>query len=298
MARNAGISRIDKLPKAVLELAHTGVTHFRTSRWVHPHSSYWVVDQINQGRQQQRIGKGKVFSRLSGIVALYAPTCRYHEFQKAGDSIHESFMVFSAWEHLEASLHRLVGVRGWCHFLDPDDQIRVRLQRLGDLVFRRSPSFELLGHAVMLEVLGMLLAAPRVGPTTCEVGSRKPADRRDLVHQVESFVREHIVEPLGVEDLAFHLKMSLPTFARLYPRVAGETPSRSIRRIKLQVAKGLLLAEGISVKECAIRLGFSSEFHFSRLFKRHEGIPPSHYAEVLSRRRGRGRDKKNPAKKP
>jgi AraC-like DNA-binding protein len=291
MAIAAGVSRTDKLPKAVLELAHTGVTHFKTSRWVHPRSSCWVVDQINQGGQQQRIGKGKIFIRLSGIVALYAPTCRYHELQSAGDSIHESFMVFSAWEDLEAKLHRLVGTRGWCHFLDPDGQIGTRLQHLGDLVFRRSPSFELLGHAGMLELLGMLLAAPRVGPTTREVCAVNRAGKRDLVQQVEAFVKEHITESLGVEDLASHMKMSLPTFARSYPRIAGETPSRTIRRMKLQVAKSLLLAEGTSVKECAVRLGFSSEFHFSRLFKKLEGIPPSKYAEYLSRRQGAHQEK-------
>jgi len=284
--KESSVSRTDKLPKAVLELAHTGVTQFRTTRWVHPRSTYWVVDQINQGRQQQRIGKGRIFTRLSGVVALYAPACRYHELQSAGDSIHESFMVFSAWGDLESKLLRIASSRGWCHFLDPEGLISIRLQRLGDLVFRRGPSFELLGHAVMLELLGMLLAAPRVGPATREVCSERKAGKRDLLSLVEAFVRDHISEPLGVEDLASHLKMSLPTFARSYPRAVGETPSRTIRRIKVQVAKGLLLAEGISVKECADRLGFSSEFHFSRLFKKLEGIPPSKYADFLSRRRG------------
>lgn len=291
------VSRTDQLPKAVLKLAHAGTTHFKTSGWVHPHSTYWVVDQINQGQQQQRIGNNKPFTRLSGIVALYAPTCRYHELQCAGDSIHESFMVFSAWEDLEAKLSRLVGTRGWCHFLDPDNQVSTRLKRLADLVSHRNPSFELLGHAAMLELLGMLLAAPRVNPTTREVCPDKTTVKRDIVQQVECFVRDHITEPLSVEDLASHLKMSLPTFARTYPRVAGETPSRTIRRIKLQAAKSLLLAEGTSVKECALRLGFSSEFHFSRLFKNLEGISPSKYAEVLSRRRGKARDKEGVSKK-
>jgi len=35
------------------------------------------------------------------------------------------------------------------------------------------------------------------------------------------------------------------------------------------------------VKECADRLGFSSEFHFSRLFKRVEGMPPTRYPQTL-----------------
>jgi AraC-like DNA-binding protein len=279
-----------KLPEACLMLAHTGVTHFKKSGWVHPRSSYWVVDLLNQGQQQQRIGKGRIFVRFSGVVALYAPSCCYHEFQCAGESIHESFMIFSAWGQLESDLRRLVGARGWCHFLDTDSEIGRRLHRLGDLLSRRALSFEILGHAVMLEVLGTLLAARRISPTTREVGVEKCSGKRDLVRLVESFVRDHVTESLAVEDLASHVKMSLPAFARTYPRLAGETPSRTIRRIRLQAAKGLLLAEGVSVKECAMRLGFSSEFHFSRMFKKFEGIPPSRYVEILSRRRESAQD--------
>ena len=285
MALSRVIPRNHKLPKAAFEVAHTGVTRFHKTGWAHPCSPYWVLDEINQGQQKQRVGKGKVFTRLSGMAAFYAPKCGYHEWQSAGESIHESFMVFSAWGDLEATLRRLVGKRGWCHILDTEHLIGKRLQHLGDLVFRRRPGFELLAHAAMLELLGMLIVAPRVGPTTREVRSETRGKKRDLVEAVECFVRDHVAEPLSVVDLAAHMKMSLPTFARTYPRVAGETPSRTVRRLKIETAKRLLLEEGLSIKECALRLGFSSEFHFSRLFKHLEGLPPSDYVAFLSRGR-------------
>jgi AraC-like DNA-binding protein len=40
-------------------------------------------------------------------------------------------------------------------------------------------------------------------------------------------------------------------------------------------------------------LGFSSEFHLSRLFKRLEGLSPSHYRQALmEKRRGRAPGKR------
>ncbi|MEI6070745.1 MAG: AraC family transcriptional regulator [Verrucomicrobiae bacterium] len=285
MTSSGVIPRNSKLPKAALEIAHTGASRFHTTRWTHHCLPYWVLDEINQGRQKQRIGKGKVFTRLSGLAAFYAPGCEYHEWQSDGGSLRESFMVFSAWGDLEMTLRRLVGRRGWCHILDPEHLIGDRLQHLGDLVFRRRPGFGLLAHAAMLELLGMLVVAPRVGPTRFEVRAETWGRKRDLVQSVEGYVRDHVAEPLSVVDLAVHLKMSLPTFSRTYPRVAGETPGCTVRRLKVEAAKRLLLGERLGIKECALRLGFSSEFHFSRLFKRLEGLPPSEYVDSLSRGR-------------
>ena len=86
---------------------------------------------------------------------------------------------------------------------------------------------------------------------------------------------------MRVADLARHAKMSVSAFAHAYPRRAGESPYRTVQRLKLEAAKRLLLQDGLSVKECAERLGFSSEFHFSRLFKRLEGMSPMRYRQAL-----------------
>jgi len=139
-------------------------------------------------------------------------------------------------------------------------------------------------HAAMLELIGILIASSKIAPSRREIRTEIRGGKRNLVQTVESFVQSHASEPLTVADLAAHLKMSLPTFARIYPDLAGETPGCTVRRLKVEAAKRLLLAEGLSVKECALRLGFSSEVHFSRLFKRLEGLPSSDYAGSLSRR--------------
>lgn len=131
---------------------------------------------------------------------------------------------------------------------------------------------------------GLLLVTSRVSPTKREIRAETQGRKRNLVQAVERFVRDRITEPLRVEDLASHLKMSLPTFARTYPLLARETPGATIRRLKIEAAKRLLLANELSVKECAQQLGFSSEFHFSRLFKRLEGLPPNGYVKSLLRR--------------
>jgi AraC-like DNA-binding protein len=99
-----------------------------------------------------------------------------------------------------------------------------------------------------------------------------------LPQQVAAFLDAHLEQPLAVADLAAAVGMSESAFAHAYPRAAGETPYQAILRSKITAAKRLLISDGLSVKTTARALGFSTEFNFSRAFKRVEGMAPSHYA--------------------
>ena len=265
------IKRRQQTVEARLLLAYTGDTRFAVTRWKLCRHRWWVLDYINQGHQQQRIGRGKAFTRLSGVAALYPPGQDYCERQIAGGSVDESYMMFDVRGEEEAWLRQLVGAKGWCHFYDPDHLLGASIQQAAKLVFHRRPGFHLLAHGALMEQLGLLLTAFQVAPNLREIRREGGAARRhELIDSVERFISVHIAEPVRVADLARYAKMSTSTFAHAYSRLAGETPCCTVRRLKLEAAKRFLLQNGLSVKECAEQLGFSSEFHFSRLFKRLE----------------------------
>lgn len=266
-----------------LLLAYTGGRRFVVTRWKHCRHRWWVLDYINQGHQQQRVGRGKAFTRVSGVAALYAPGREYWERQIAGGSVDESYIMFDARGAEEAWLRQLASVKGWCHFRDPDHLIGASLRRSAELVFYRRPGFHLLAHGTLMEQLGLLVTASPLAPNLRDVRAESSAARRDdLIGAVERFIGDHIAEPVRVADLARHAKMSTSAFAHAYPRLAAESPYCTVQRLKLEAAKRFLLEDGLSVKECAARLGFSSEFHFSRLFKRLEGLSPTRYRHALT----------------
>jgi transcriptional regulator GlxA family with amidase domain len=57
----------------------------------------------------------------------------------------------------------------------------------------------------------------------------------------------------------------------------GRTPAAEIRRVRIEVAKRLLIETDKSVAEVARASGFSQQDLFSRTFRRSVGIPPSDY---------------------
>jgi AraC-like DNA-binding protein len=100
--------------------------------------------------------------------------------------------------------------------------------------------------------------------------------------RVECYIREHITRPVRVADLARHVNLSVSSFAHAYSALTDESPYQTVSRLKIEAAKRLLLQEGLNVKETALRLGYSSEFHMSRAFKRLEGVSPKQHIRSLT----------------
>lgn len=87
---------------------------------------------------------------------------------------------------------------------------------------------------------------------------------------------EHLTANPTVVELAGDAGMSPRHFTLLCRRLFGEAPARFLLRLKLRRAEEMLRYRGQRVKEVSEALGFSNPFHFSRVFKRVLGRPPSH----------------------
>lgn len=268
--------------EARLLLAYTGITRFDGEEWNHCRFGSWVVDIINVGRQKQRIGQGRAFTRLSGVAALYAPGRDFHEWRPASGWLDESYIVFNAGGSTAAVLKKLTGLAGWCHFRDRDGRLADRLKKIAELAFYRRAGYHLAAHGLMAELLGIVADSH---PVSAHVRALNQQSAPGMAGAVEKFIRDHIDQPISVDQLASYVKMSLSAFAHAYPALAGESPYRTVQRLKVEQAKRLMLQDGLSVKQCAARLGIECEFHLSRLFKRIEGIAPKNYVAALTKKR-------------
>lgn len=80
-----------------------------------------------------------------------------------------------------------------------------------------------------------------------------------------------------VQYCADRLCLSPNYFGDVVKRTTGDTASNHIRRFVIRLAKNGL-SDGESVAQVADRLGFEYPQHFSRMFRRQEGITPSEYS--------------------
>jgi transcriptional regulator GlxA family with amidase domain len=54
-----------------------------------------------------------------------------------------------------------------------------------------------------------------------------------------------------------------------------------LQRVRVQHARELLKDIDLSIKEVAARTGFSDPYHFSRVFRRIDGLSPAYYREIV-----------------
>ena len=276
------LSPQDQRLEAVLLSANDGLTPFLKTRWVPSRWPEWVLDMTHSD-QRQRVGNGTTFTRKAGTAAVYRPQLRYYEWQTKAGSQYEWWVIFSLSGKLERIFLDLTADGGFCHLLDPDQLVADHLREVSRHVHYRRPGHALRAQAAFLDLIGLVATSQQIEPRRRLV--RETADTADadsLTERVDRFIRARIHEPLRVAQLAAHVGLSPSAFAHAYSPLAGESPHRTIVRVKTETAKKLLVNERLSVREVARRLGYSSEFQLSRSFKRFEGVSPTAYLKSMT----------------
>ncbi|MEM7656740.1 MAG: response regulator, partial [Bacteroidota bacterium] len=82
-------------------------------------------------------------------------------------------------------------------------------------------------------------------------------------------------EEFGVEDLANALGVSRTQLYRKVRALVGQPVNQFLLQFRVWKAKEMLESSDWTVAEVAYRVGFKSAPHFSRVFKRVAGVPPS-----------------------
>jgi transcriptional regulator GlxA family with amidase domain len=89
-----------------------------------------------------------------------------------------------------------------------------------------------------------------------------------------SWAREHLDQPLTVEQLAEQAGMSSRHFTRAFIAETGATPSKAVERLRLEVARQRVQSSGEAIEGVARSTGFRDPERMRRAFIRSFGQPP------------------------
>lgn len=94
---------------------------------------------------------------------------------------------------------------------------------------------------------------------------------------VMSWARDHLDQPITVEQLAARALMSPRSFARRFKAATGTTPHAWLLGQRLHRAEELLETADLSIEEVAKRSGFGTAAALREQFVRRRGVPPRDY---------------------
>jgi AraC-like DNA-binding protein len=88
------------------------------------------------------------------------------------------------------------------------------------------------------------------------------------------WLRQNFDQPLRVEQLAREQCMSVSGFHQHFKTVTALSPLQFQKRLRLQEARRLMLAEDLDAASAAYRVGYHDASHFNREYKSLFGVPP------------------------
>ncbi len=92
---------------------------------------------------------------------------------------------------------------------------------------------------------------------------------------------DHLDEPLSIEQLARHARMSERTFCRRFREETGQSPGVWVRARRVERARELLETQDLTVDEVARRAGLGSGGNLRHHLRRGLGMSPSSYRKVF-----------------
>src|SRR5262249_17283098 len=88
------------------------------------------------------------------------------------------------------------------------------------------------------------------------------------------WLKDHFAEPLRIDSLARHVRMSPSAFHLHFKGVTALSPLQYQKRLRLQQAPRRMLGGGLAAAQAAFRVGYESPPQFSREYRRMFGAPP------------------------
>jgi AraC-like DNA-binding protein len=133
------------------------------------------------------------------------------------------------------------------------------------------PDVEPLAPLVLREITYRLLTGPQGARLRQIASAGAPAQR---IARAIRWLKDHFADPLRIESLAKHVRMSPSAFHLHFKGVTALSPLQYQKRLRLQEARRLMLGEELDAAEAAFRVGYESPSQFSREYRRTFGAPP------------------------
>lgn len=104
-----------------------------------------------------------------------------------------------------------------------------------------------------------------------------PTSQNELVRRTVQIVLTENGTPKTVGSIADAMFVHRNHLSQTFSRVTGLTLADYLIRVKMYMARGLLLNPSYSVQDVSERLGYKDDEHFSKLFREHTGLFPREY---------------------
>lgn len=236
--------------------------------------------------QQYRVSRSTYPSFLmafieNGCLIVNSRNCSYTA--QAGDVVllncyepHEYYaasQLHFLWVHFDgaqsnALYEQIFRSRGTVFSADDPDLFQTELSQLIALVAKQDDVYESMLSSMIYSLLCQSLM---------KISFNTPYLDNATINQAILYFQEHMTEQVSVEDVAAHCAVSPSHFSRVFKKTVGYSPHEYLLKLRIDLAKQLLLSNKRPLSEVAIAVGFSDPCSFIYTFKSRVGMTPNSF---------------------
>lgn len=163
-------------------------------------------------------------------------------------------------------------------FLSPLDDAYYRLRRREQAPYAGEQLISLELQALLIHLLRRRELPQELAATASPALDQVAEDQ---LSQAISLMQQHLMEPLGIEEICKRCLISRSKLQRLFRQHTGQSALSYYISLRVEAAKGMMRGRQHTYSEIADALGFGSIHYFSKLFKQVTGMTPSEYSASL-----------------
>lgn len=100
-------------------------------------------------------------------------------------------------------------------------------------------------------------------------------DKRKVVDFITTYINENYMNEISLEMFAKDIYLSQVYISKIFKEETGHSPIHYLIKKRLSTAKKMLETENLPIKVVSSKVGYEDAYHFSKLFKKYYGFPPS-----------------------
>ena len=98
-----------------------------------------------------------------------------------------------------------------------------------------------------------------------------------MVEKIKNYIDSNIDKKLNREDVADYVFISPNYLTQLFKKETGQTIMEYLFNERLKIAKQKLSDTSLPISTIAVQVGYTNFSHFTKMFRKHVGIPPKEY---------------------
>jgi AraC-like DNA-binding protein len=252
-----------------------GLLHAHYIQHAYPRHShdYYVISLIERGRQSFTHKGTKYLTPPGGLILINPDTV--HTGEAVDEQGFELRSLYPTTSHMQMAVYELTGHHQEFPFFKDvrvdDYWARQSVLALHKAIMQGASTLEYESRFIWT----LALLVKRYADVS--FAEQKPGSEKKAIQQARHYIEEYFARGVSLNELAEHVSFSPYYLLRVFRAEVGMPPYAYLESVRVRHAQRLI-ETGTPLAEVAAEVGFSSQSHMTRRFKKIIGATPGQYA--------------------